>query len=428
MSRALRVTRSASRLPTWVWARLLGVEQVVVEDVEFEEATGALVVSVRLRRRDRRQCGICRRRSPGYDAGDGRRRWRALDLGATRTYLEADAPRVHCRTHGVVVAAVPWARHGAGHSRAFDDTVAWLATRTSKSAVVALMRLAWRTVGAIITRVVADAEASADRLAGLTRIGIDEISHRRGQRYITVVVNHESGRLVWAAEGRSEATLERFFDALGPERSAVIELVSADGAEWIERVVRRRCTGATLCTDPFHVVAWATEALDAVRREVWNAARRSGETALAKDLKGARFALWKNPEDLSERQATKLAWIAATNEPLYRAYLLKEELRLVFALRGAEGRQLLDGWLSWARRCQIPAFVELARKVARNRPGIEATLSHGLSNARVEAVNTKIRLLTRIAFGFHSATAHRACHAQPGRSVPAAARAVSTHG
>lgn len=388
-----------------VWARLLGVERAIVEDVELDEATGSLVVTVRLRRRDRSRCGLCRRRCPGYDPGDGRRRWRALDLGTAKAYLEADGPRVRCPEHGVIVAAVPWAHHGAGHTRAFDDTVAWLAAHTSKSAVVSLVRCAWRTVGAIITRVVADAEPTTDRLAGLVRIGIDEVSHRRGQRYLTVVVDHDSGRLVWAAEGLSEATLERFFDELGDERCQAIELVSADGAEWISRVVRRRCSAAILCTDPFHVVSWATEALDQVRREVWNAARRHGQTELARDLKGARFALWKNPEDLTVRQHTRLAWIAATNEPLYRAYLLKEELRLVFALRGAEGRQLLDRWLSWARRCQIPAFVELARKVAKNRPGIEATLTHGLSNARVEAVNTKIRLLTRIAFGFHSAQA-----------------------
>jgi len=162
-----------------VWARLLGVERAVVEDIEFEEATGSVVVSVRLRKGDRGRCGICQQRSPGYDAGDGRRRWRALDLGTTKAYLEAAAPRVRCRTHGVVVAAVPWARHGAGHSRAFDDTVAWLAVHTSRSAVTELLRLAWRTVGAIVARVVADAEAGRDRLADLRRIGIDEISHRR---------------------------------------------------------------------------------------------------------------------------------------------------------------------------------------------------------------------------------------------------------
>ena len=134
----------------------------------------------------------------------------------------------------------------------------------------------------------------------------------------------------------------------------------------------------------------------------------------------------KNPDHLTTPQQAKLAWIAATNEPLYRAYLLKEQLRLVFALRGADGIALLDAWLGWARRCRIAAFVELARKVAKNRSGIEAALVHGLSNARVEAVNTKIRLLTRIAFGFHSAQALIAlamlslgglCPSLPGRQL-----------
>lgn len=159
-----------------VWASLLGVERAIVEDVELEEETGSLVVRVRLRRRDWNRCGVCRRPCPGYDACDGRRRWRALDLGTTKAYLEAAAPRVQCAAHGVVVAAVPWARHGAGHTRALDDTVAWLAAHTSKSAVGALTRVAWRTVGAIISRVVADGRAVRDPLAGLVRIGIDEIS------------------------------------------------------------------------------------------------------------------------------------------------------------------------------------------------------------------------------------------------------------
>ena len=125
-----------------LWARLLGVEGTVVEDVDFDES-GALVVSVRPRARERRRCGVCRRRCPGYDAGEGRRRWRTRDLGAARCYLEAEAPRVSCRRHGVVVAAVPWARHDARFTRSFEDQVAWLACQCSKRAVSELMRIAW---------------------------------------------------------------------------------------------------------------------------------------------------------------------------------------------------------------------------------------------------------------------------------------------
>ncbi len=323
--------------------------------------------------------------------------------------------------HGVVVAHVPWARHGAGHTRTFDETVAWLATHTSKSAVTTLMRIAWRTVGSIIARVWADIEALGDRLDGLTRIAIDEISYKRGHRYVTAVVDHDSGRLVWAAPGRDRATLRAFFDLLGPDRSALITHVSADAAPWIADVVKERCPRAEQCADPFHVVAWATEALDEVRREAWRDARRSGHTRPegagrsgrgqarstgdARQLQHARYALWKNPDTLTERQRHKLAWIARTDERLWRAYLLKEGLRYVFAIKGEAGKVALKRWLAWAQRSRLPSFIAVARRVRAQQAHIHATLDHGLSNAVIESVNTKIRLLTRIAFGFHSAPA-----------------------
>ena len=386
-----------------VWQRVLGLVRTVVEAVVFDEDLEAVVVSVRPRKRSRQRCGRCGRRAPWYDRGEGRRRWRALDVGVLRCFLEADAPRVACPTHGPTVIQVPWARHGAGHTRAFDDQVAWLATHTSKTAVVELMRVAWRTVGAIVTRVVADARAAADPYDGLVRIGIDEVSYKRGYRFLTVVVDHDSGRLVWAAPGKERRTLEAFFDLLGEDRCQKIRLVSADGAEYIANVVAERCPNATVCADPFHVVSWATKALDEVRREVWNQARRQGgDTVGAKALQRCRYALWKNPENLTERQRGKLAWVAKTNERLYRAYLLKEELRLVFQLEGEEAKNLLRHWLAWASRCRIPAFVELAAKVRAHLRSIHATLEHGLSNGLVESTNTKIRLLTRMAFGFSS--------------------------
>jgi len=298
------------------------------------------------------------------------------------------------------VAQVPWARHGAGHTREFDDTAAWLVTHTPKSAVSELLRIAWRTVGSIVARVVADGRAAHDPFEGLRRIGIDEISYKRGHRYLMIVVDHDTGRLVWAGIGRDKATLEGFFDLLGTQRCRKIRLVSADAAEWIADVVHDRCKRATLCTDGFHVVAWATEALDSVRREVWNTARRQGMRAYAKELKGARYALWKNPEDLTRRQEAKLAWISAVNWRLYRAYLLKEQLRVAIRLKGRRAIAMIHDWLAWAARCRIPAFVELGRRIRRNLPGIEAAMRHKLSNALIESTNTKLRVLHRMAFGF----------------------------
>jgi len=401
-----------------LWRALLGVEKTVVEEIEFDEDEQLIVAHVRARARARGRCGRCRRRSPGYDRGEGRRRWRALDLGTVQVVLEADAPRVSCPEHGPTVAAVPWARHAAGHTYAFDEQVAWLATQCSKTAVTELMRIAWRTVGAIITRVWVDVEALHDRFAGLRRIGIDEISYKRGHKYLTVVVDHDSGRLVWAAAGRDRATLSTFFEALGAERCAQITHVSADGADWISDVVAQRCPNAVRCADPFHVVRWATEALDEVRRQAWNTARRApgGTTGAgqahgrpqhlaaghARSLKRARWALWKNPENLTSRQAAKLDWIAKNDPRLHRAYLLKEGLRLVFQLPAEEAPAALQTWIGWARRSRIPPFVELQRRIVRHMASILAAIEHGLSNGRIESVNTKIRLLTRIAFGFRS--------------------------
>jgi transposase len=384
----------------------------VIEGIEFEEHDDLLVASVRPRKGARGRCGRCGRKASWYDRGEGRRRWRALDLGTIRVELESDAPRVSCREHGPTVVQVPWARHNAGHTYAFDDTVAWLAVQCSKTAVTELMRIAWRTVGAIVARVWADTEGLHDRFANLRRLGIDEVSYKKGHRYITVVVDHDTGRLVWAAPGRDKATLRRFFDALGEDRSRAITHVSADAADWIAAVVAERCPNAIRCADPFHVVAWATDALDAERRRAWNDARGAVNqrtagraTGDAKKLKHARYALWRNPEDLTERQAEKLAWIAKTDPRLHRAYLLKEGLRHVFKVKGEAGKEALDRWISWARRCRIPAFVALQRRIVKHRAAIDAALEHGLSQGLIESTNTKIRLLTRIAFGFRSAEA-----------------------
>jgi transposase len=387
-----------------VWGRLLGLGAAVVEGVNCGDE-GNVLVAVRPRWHERDRCGVCRRRSPGFDLGEGRRRWRALDLGTALAYVEADAPRVRCREHGVVVCAVPWARHGSRYTRSFEDQTAWLAVQCSRKATAELMRVAWRTVGSICARVAAEAGGRRDLLAGLSWIGIDEISHRKGQRYLTVVVDHHSGRLVWAAPGRDRETVERFLDCLGPERCAQLELVSADMASWISGPIVERCPDAVRCVDPFHVVALATDALDEIRRDVWNQARQAGQTALAKDLKGARFALWKNPENLTRRQKAKLSAIQHTNQRLYRAYLLKEQLREIYRVPPEHAGALLDAWLAWARRSRLEPFVRLARTITDQRRGIEAAIENQLSNARVEAINTKIRLITRRAFGFHSPNA-----------------------
>ncbi len=383
-----------------VWKMLLGVERAVVEDVRVELET--IVVSVRPKSREKHRCGVCGRRCPREDSGEGRRRWRALDLGTTFAYLEADAPRVYCKQHRVVVAQVPWARHDSRFTVAFEDQCCWLAVNASKKAVAELMRVTWRTVGSICKRVADEATAQRDLFAGLKRIGIDDFSYRKGHRYLTVVVDHDTGLLVWAAPGRDRKTVEKFLDLIRKQRCEQIELVSCDMAEAIAGAVADRCPNAIRCVDPFHVIKLATDALDEIRREVWNHARRAGQTEAAKELKGARFALWKNSGKLTERQRIKLAQIQQTNKPLYRAYLISQQLREIYRVTYQEAVELLDAWLAWARRCRLPPFVKLAKTITEQRSGIEAAIQNGLSNARIEQVNTQLRLIARRAYGFHT--------------------------
>jgi transposase len=264
------------------------------------------------------------------------------------------------------------------------------------------MRIAWRTVGWICERVMAEQLEGRDLYAGLKRIGIDEISIRKGHRYLTVVVDHDTGRLVWAVAGRDKQTVTRFLDLLGEERCKQLKLVSCDMASWITIPIAERCPNATVCYDPFHLVKLATDALDDIRREVWNEARRAGHKQLAAELKGARFALWKNPGNLTEHQQLKLARIQQLNQRLYRAYLLTQQLRQIYRVPLDQAIMLLEAWLTWARRCRLEPFVKVARTITEQRDGIEAALRHGLSNARVEQANTQLRLIIRRAFGFHS--------------------------
>lgn len=382
--------------------RALGVESAVVESERPSDTGLGIVVHIRIRAADRDRCPICLAACPGYDNGAGPRRWRTHDIGLARAFLEADGGRVECPTHGVHGAHVPWARPHSGFTRSFEDEIAWFCVRTDKTTVSTRYGIAWRTVGAILERVAGSRAASPARLDGVTRIGIDEVSYRKGHRYLTCVVDHDTGRLLWAHPGRDGKTLRKFFRKMGKRRCRKIQLVSADAAPWIAKVVKELCPHAKLCIDPFHVVAWATKALDNVRRKLWNKLRKSSESDEAAGVKGSRWVLLKRPERLNPKQRGLLAEIKKLNQPLYAAYLLKEQLREVFQNRDWQGALMLDAWVQMAKRSRIPEFVKVAKTIARNARGIHSALIQRLSNARLESLNTKLKLLTRMAYGFHS--------------------------
>lgn len=401
---------------------LVGTGKIVVEDIISDAKTKAMVIKAHPTKREQSRCGLCHRKARYYDAGRGERRWRALDIGSQMTFVESPAPRVVCKKHGVVTAAVPWSRHGSWFCRSFEDTVAWLTIQTSHSVVSEFVRVDWHTIGRICNRVYEDLEAATNcRFDGLVNIGIDETSYKKGHKYMTIVVNHDTNSVVWCSKGYGKAVLSRFFEKLTPEQRASIRCVSADGARWITTCVEEYCLNAERCVDPFHVVSWSTEVLDNERRKAWAEAnemakaaqkRKPGRPAKGevvnpekketKTMKNLRYVLLKNPENLSENQKAQLEFLTQANPRLYRAYLLKEGLRLALKA-GPDGiADALKKWMAWAQRCRIQGFRELRLKIKRHFSAIIAAAKYGLSNARIEATNNKIKLIIRRAYGFRN--------------------------
>ncbi len=391
---------------TTAFKRLLRLEGVHVVDVAFGSAV--IVVTVVLRRR-RLVCGHCGFRTRyRYDTRPVESRWRHLDVGVWRVELRASLRRLRCPTHGVVVEGVPFARPRAKLTRDFDDLLAWLATRMDKTSIARLCRVSWRTVGRACERVVAS-ELDPARLDGLFRIGVDEISWRKHHKYLTLVVDHDRGCVIWGAKGRDAKTLDQFFDELGPERSALIEAVSLDlGPAFIKSVqAEGHAPRAIVCADPFHLVQLVGKALDEVRRDLWQQLRRLPDHRFARDFKGARWALLKNPEDLTDNQAAQLARIKRNRGGIWRAYEMKEQFRAILAgdLTRDQAAALLDRWCARAQRSRLEPFVKCARTMRERRDLILNAIEHGISNGRVEGLNTKVRLIVRRAYGFHSADA-----------------------
>jgi transposase len=383
---------------------VLGVgRSTVIESGELDERGGrpALLVRVRAKVRRRGRCGRCHRWCSFYDQGGGRRRWRHVDVGYATCELEADAPRVECRDCGVTVAAVPWARHDSAFSRAFEDVVCWDALRSSKASAATRHGISWRAVNGICVRVASEVLGRVDLLEGLVAVAIDEVKYKKGQRYLTVVCDHFTGKVVWAAKGRSKQTVAEFFTALGPERSAALGFVSSDGAEWVRAVVAEYAPDAIVCLDTFHVIGWATKALDECRRGEWNQLRRAGRAKNAKSIKGLRWILLRNWEHLTPDQRGVLRELDRVNRRLVRAWTLKEELRDIFALPLHKATIALDTWLAGASRSRLAPFVKLARTIRRYRTEIDATLEWRLTNGIAESNNAAIGRLRSNARGFH---------------------------
>ena len=419
-----------------LWGTLLNVNQASFSEPDIlktEDGEQFLCLHATVHKRYRYLCPHCGRSCPCYEERRDPRTWRAQDFNGMKVFIRASVPRISCPEHGVVVAGVPWAYYGSNFTKAFDRTTAWFATHLPRSTVSDLLLIDWKTVGRCISRTLEDLEPDPSRrLDGLVRIGVDETSYRKGHKYITVVINHDTNTVVWAHDGHGKQVFEKFLKQLTPEQRNSIKAVTGDGAKWIDQCMAEYLPNAQRCVDPFHVVQWAGDALNDIRRKTWQELRSiardlqkqldaltrnanatpsakviaklqtdiKSNAALAKAVKGALYALGKDPGNLTDRQAATLQFIAETDPRLYRSYKIKEWLRDIFKLPAAAAASELKRWYFRATHSRIPELVELARKIRRHEAGILQAITLKLNNARIEATNNKIKLIVRKAYGF----------------------------
>ena len=398
---------------------ILNVNCIKIKNVEFDRISSSVFIQVDVTKGQKSRCPVCGKKCSGYDSTTEHRTWRSLDFGSCSVYVVSDVNRVRCPEHGVHTEQVPCAYHNSGFTREFEQQVSYLTLHLNKTEVTKLMRINWRTVGAILSRTKDRLEPdSSIRFKNLRRIGIDETSYRKGHKYVTAVLDHDTNQVVWVGKGTGKEVLNSFFEQLTQKQKESIELVSCDGARWIQSCIEELLPNCERCIDGFHVVQWTIDCMDELRKEVWREAKqkkrgqpkrgrgrpKKGEEAKAttKYGKSYKYALGKNPENLTEHQQSCLDEIKELYPKMFRGYQLKEGLRKVFQCSKDTIEKELKAWLSWACRSKLKPFVELSKKIRRHKDAIIATVKHGLSNARIESTNNKIKVLIRKSYGFRN--------------------------
>ena len=472
-------------------------EKVMVNVHRFGEKHEHLEIQVHARPYKRVQglCPVCRKKCPGYDhKRDTPSKWRAPNLNGVPVYICYQPNRIECPEHGVHTEYIPWADGKSRFTEDFNNEIAWMACRMSKTCICQYEGINWRTVGSCIKAAHSRLEPDISvRMHDLHRICVDETSHHKGYAYITVVYDMDRNRVVWVHEGNGLEIFRLFCEELSPQERSKIEIVAGDGAQWIDQCVEQYFPNATRCIDFFHVAEWANEKLDHVRTATANKAKREYEhrkeqlrkeeeqanretgcqeildlikpveeelasfpkkrgrpcrhkqkllsrlkelrsmlpeepkvqrqkgrprknalspehqkeidqlASRAKDIKGSRYALGHNPENCTEHQAEKIKLIENEYPDLYRAYQLKESLRLILHMKDTKlAKEELDKWIQEAASSGLVPMEELSAKISRHRDNILNSIRCQANSAKSEAVNTTIKVLIKMARGFRN--------------------------
>ncbi|MFI5104825.1 MAG: ISL3 family transposase [Terriglobales bacterium] len=346
------------------------------------------------------RCGVCRQRCRKVHSVQKPREWRDLSMRKLPLKLRYRPRRVDCPRCGVRVEDFPWAEPWARVTTALASAVAVLARELSWQATARQYALNWKSVATIVKRAVDYGRRHRKRLP-VHVIGIDEVSRRKGQVYLTVVYDLERRVLLWVGDDRTAEAVRPFFtEELGTRRCRTLQVVCMDMWAAYAKLVREHAPNAQILFDRFHIVKHLNEAVDAVRRELWRQLTARERTP----FKGTRWLLLKNPWNLTDHQKERLSTLVRWNSPLVRAWYLKEAFQLFwFYKQPARASAHLAKWIRSAMRSKLEAFKKFAQMIRSHLDGILSWTKVRVSNGAVEGMNNKIKSISHRSFGFRTA-------------------------
>ncbi|HMB08589.1 MAG TPA: ISL3 family transposase [Isosphaeraceae bacterium] len=344
------------------------------------------------------RCSACGAREV-HPRGHVVRRFRSLPIGSRVTAVVLPIPRVACQACGVIrQVEVPFAGARRSYTKAFERYAPELPRRMTIRDVAVHLDVSWDVIKDIQKRDLSHRFAKPE-LKHLRRIAIDEIAVAKGHRYLTVVMDLESGAVAFVGDGKGADALKPFWKRLRPSK-AKIEAVAMDMSAAYRGAVSTNLPGAKIVFDRFHVAKLFNEKLSELRR----ALHREATDVMHKEvLKGTRWLLLKNPENLDAEKDEKrrLEEALALNEPLATAYYMKDDLRRFWEQPGKRfAAAFLDGWLRRAEASGIKVLKQMAKTLSGHRGGLLAYYDVMITSGPLEGTNNKIKTMKRQAYGF----------------------------
>jgi transposase len=324
-------------------------------------------------------------------------RIRDLNVFELHSYLVLTKWRVHCPNCGVRVEDVGFADPYSRYTHRFEELVFRMCRHTPIANVAETLGLNWKTVKEIDKRALQRTFANPD-YSSLRLLSIDEISYKKRHQYLTLVLDLERTRVIWVGKGRSQATLEGFFDEIGEENAQGIEAIAVDMWDPYLAAIEAKSPQANVVFDKFHIIRNYSKVIDRVRNDEVKKAEKEDKPI----LRGTKYLLLKNWENLSERQQSRLDTLLSLNNNLNVAYVLKEDLKRLWDCKDQEeAQQVLAEWTQTAEESGIKALIGFARMLNRYAFGLFNHCEYPISNATLEGFNNKIKVIKRRCYGFH---------------------------